>query len=74
LFTSTTQKRKPERRAPDLPPDVMAELIEKAIRQSYANGPDEPIPALGGKTPAATQTPPPVAAPSSSTLIEHSGA
>jgi hypothetical protein len=29
----------------------MAEIIEKAIHQSYANWPDEPIPALGGKTP-----------------------
>jgi hypothetical protein len=46
-----TQRQKPDQRAPDLPPDVMAEIIEKAIRQSYTNWPDEPIPALGGKTP-----------------------
>jgi antitoxin Xre/MbcA/ParS-like protein len=45
------QRQKPDQRTPDLPPDVMAEIIEKAIRQSYANWPDEPIPALGGKTP-----------------------
>jgi len=48
---STTQRQKLDRPAPHLPPDVMAELIEKVIRQSYANWPDEPIPALGGKTP-----------------------
>ena len=49
--TSITQKQKSDRPAPHLPPDVMAEVIEKAIRQSYANWTDEPIPALGGKTP-----------------------
>ena len=49
--TSTRQRQKPGRRAPDMPPDVMADLIEKAIRQSYANWSDEPIPALGDKTP-----------------------
>ena len=49
--SSIKQRQKPDRRAPDLPPDVMAEIIEKAIRQSYATWPDEPIPALGGKTP-----------------------
>ena len=48
---SITQKQKSDRPAPHLPPEVMAELIEKAIRRSYANWPDEPIPALGGKAP-----------------------
>lgn len=49
--TSTTRRQKPDRPAPHLPPDTMAELIEKAIRQSYVNWPDERIPALGSKTP-----------------------
>lgn len=35
----------------DLPPEVMAEAIEKVLLRSYANWADEPIPALGGKTP-----------------------
>ena len=48
---STKQRQKPDRLARQVPPSVMAELIEKTIRQSYANWPDEPIPALGGKTP-----------------------
>ena len=48
---SVTQKDKSDRPAPHLPPDVMTEVIEKAIRRSYANWPDEPIPALGGTTP-----------------------
>jgi hypothetical protein len=47
---SLTETTKP-RRAPDLPSEVMAEVLEKAIRQTYANWADEPIPALGGKTP-----------------------
>jgi hypothetical protein len=36
---------------PNLPPEVLAEAVEKALRRSYANWSDEPIPALGGKTP-----------------------
>ena len=36
---------------PNLPPEVLAEAIEKALRRSYANWSDEPVPALGGKTP-----------------------
>lgn len=39
------------RRPPDLPPEVMAEIIETAIRQTYANWCDEPISVLGDKTP-----------------------
>ncbi len=35
----------------DLPPEVIAEAIEKVMLRSYANWADEPIPALGGKTP-----------------------
>ena len=50
--------QKPDRRPPDLPSDVMAEVIEKAILRAYANWPDEPIAALGGKTPRqAIETP-----------------
>ncbi len=36
---------------PNLPPEVLAEAIENALRRTYANWSDEPIPALGGKTP-----------------------
>ena len=36
---------------PNLPPEVLAEAIEKALRRSYANWSDEPIQALDGKTP-----------------------
>ena len=48
---SADDERRPSRHPPDLPPEVMAEVIEKALRQTYANWADEPIPALGGKTP-----------------------
>lgn len=36
---------------PNLPPEVLAEAIEKVLRRSYANWSDEPLQALGGKTP-----------------------
>ena len=36
---------------PNLPPEALAEAIEKVLRRTYANWSDEPIPALGGKTP-----------------------
>lgn len=36
---------------PDLPPEVLSQVIEDALRRSYANWADEPIPALAGKTP-----------------------
>lgn len=43
--------------APALPPELFAEAIEKMLLRSYANWADEPIPALGGKTPRqATQS------------------
>jgi hypothetical protein len=35
----------------DLPPEVVADAIEQMLLRSYANWADEPIPALGGKTP-----------------------
>ncbi|MEK7435830.1 MAG: MbcA/ParS/Xre antitoxin family protein [Pseudomonadota bacterium] len=37
--------------APNLPPEVLVEAIEKVLRRTYANWSDEPVPALGGKTP-----------------------
>jgi len=37
--------------APNLPPEVLAEAVEKSLHRIYANWSDEPIPALGGKTP-----------------------
>ena len=36
---------------PNLPPEVLAEAVEKMLHRTYANWSDEPIPALGGKTP-----------------------
>lgn len=44
----------PQSSLPDMPPEVMAELIEKTMLRMYANWADEPIPALGGKTPRET--------------------
>lgn len=35
----------------DIHPDIIANLIEQRIHHFYANWPDEPIPALDGKTP-----------------------
>ena len=35
----------------DLHPDIIANLIEQRIHHFYTNWPDEPIPALDGKTP-----------------------
>lgn len=44
--------------APNLPPEVLADAIEKVLLRSYANWSDEPIQALGGKTPRqAIETP-----------------
>ena len=37
--------------APNLPPEVLADAIEKVLLRSYANWCDEPIQALNGKTP-----------------------
>lgn len=37
--------------APGLPPEALAEIVEKVLRRTYANWSDEPIQALGGKTP-----------------------
>jgi hypothetical protein len=34
-----------------LPPEALADAIEQVLLRSYANWADEPIPALGGKTP-----------------------
>lgn len=35
----------------EIPPEVAADIIEKTIHRMYANWPDEPIPALDGKSP-----------------------
>ena len=42
----------------DLHPDIIANLIEQRIHHFYANWPDEPIPALDGKTPREAITTP----------------
>ncbi len=36
---------------PDLDPQALGELMSQVLHRSYANWADEPIPALGGKTP-----------------------
>jgi len=42
----------PETAATDeLPPEVIGEVIEKAIRHQYADWADQPLPALNGRTP-----------------------
>jgi hypothetical protein len=42
----------------EIPPEVIGEVIEKAIRHQYADWADQPLPALDGKTPReAIQTP-----------------
>jgi hypothetical protein len=42
----------------EIPPEVLGEVIEKRIRQLYADWADQPLPALDGKTPReAIQTP-----------------
>jgi hypothetical protein len=41
----------PATTVPDLPPEALAEAVEQVLRRTYANWSDEPIPALGGKTP-----------------------
>ena len=43
---------------PDLPPEVIAQAIEQAIRRHYANWVDEIIPALGGRAPRQAITTP----------------
>ena len=35
----------------DLSPEVLAEIMEETLRRMYAKWPDEPLPALAGKTP-----------------------
>jgi hypothetical protein len=45
------QKAKPRAAEADIPPEVYADIIEKTIYRMYANWADEPIQALGGKTP-----------------------
>jgi len=37
---------------PNLPPEALAEVVEKVLRRSYAKWSDEPIQALGGRHPA----------------------
>lgn len=48
------RERKAKAAGTELPPEVMAQAIEQAIRRSYANWADEPIPSLDGKTPRQT--------------------
>jgi hypothetical protein len=37
--------------APDIDPKQLGEIVSQALRRSYANWADEPIPVLGGRTP-----------------------
>ena len=41
----------PATTVPNLPREALTEAVEKVLRRTYANWSDEPIPALGGKTP-----------------------
>ncbi len=41
----------PSKSSPPMDPGVLAQVIEGAIHRSYANWANEPIPALGNKTP-----------------------
>jgi len=36
---------------PDLPPEVISELVAEVIQRNYADWADEPLPALGNRTP-----------------------
>ncbi|EXI92390.1 MAG: SWIM/SEC-C metal-binding motif protein, family [Candidatus Accumulibacter sp. BA-94] len=45
------QPAKPADADGDLSPEALAELVEDTLRRMYAKWPDEPIPALAGKTP-----------------------
>jgi hypothetical protein len=40
-----------KRGTPEIPPEALSQAIEASVRGSYANWADEPIPALGNKTP-----------------------
>ena len=44
-------RRKVKHDVPDIDPEMIAQVIEQVIRRNYANWADEPIPALGNKTP-----------------------
>ena len=48
---SPNQEPEPKDIAPDLPPEVLADLMEKTITRMYANWADEPIQVLNEKTP-----------------------
>ena len=48
---SASQETKPGAGEPGLPPEVLADVIEKAIHRMYAHWADEPIQVLDGKTP-----------------------
>jgi hypothetical protein len=45
------QGAKPGDAGLDFSPEALAELVEETLRRIYTNLPDEPIPALAGKTP-----------------------
>jgi hypothetical protein len=45
------QGAKPVDAGLDLSPEALAEMVEDTLRRMYAKWPDEPIPALAGKTP-----------------------
>ena len=53
---SASSRAQPAKANIDQNPDIIANLIERHIHQFYANWPDEPIPALDGKTPRQAMT------------------
>ena len=48
---SPDEEAEPEGVESDVPPEMLADLVEKTILRMYANWADEPIQALNGKTP-----------------------
>lgn len=48
---SSNEGAEPDEPGSDMPPEMLADLIEKTILRMYANWADEPIQALNGKTP-----------------------
>lgn len=51
LANMRSEERSSRAPAVELPAEIITALIEKQIRQLYANGVDEPVPALTGQTP-----------------------
>lgn len=51
LMKRSNESSTPSKSSPPMDPTVLAQVIEGAIRRTYANWADEPIPTLGNQTP-----------------------